>query len=411
MTQRNLLRFLSVLFLAAVVPYAMYVSIQTAFKVSWPVINGTIFNVPSNTEDTDGTVSMPRTGDVSLHHFRQGTKPEVHHVVLLKVHKTGSSTAQNIFLRFADSRNLTLVLANTRGETLQTNVISFRTTITSKNIVAPPKGKHYEMLCCHVLYNRTAFRKVLPEDTIYIGMVREPVSRFQSHIKFIHPGYIMRIPGDHPISTYAANPLKYEDKSPPKSWTNNRMALEYGFPEELFPGKSRNHSKADIDAYLRKIDKEFSFIIINERYIESIVYVRRLLSWKIKDIIFVELFAHKGEIKGREKVIEEDKKILSDFLYLDVALYQFALARFEDQIKKAGDCFQDEVEYFKEVLAQVDKFCKEKGKSKTEQVLYISTTIWNDEFNVTKTDCELMTMVETKFIQKERMRQYGTFNN
>ena len=221
----------------------------------------------------------------------------------------------------------------------------------------------------------------------------------------------MRIPGDHPISTYAANPLKYEDKSPPKSWTNNRMALEYGFPEELFPGKSRNHSKADIDAYLRKIDKEFSFIIINERYIESIVYVRRLLGWKIKDVIFVELFAHKGEIKGKEKVIEEDKKLLSDFLYLDVALYQFALARFEDQIKKAGDCFQDEVEYFKEVLAQVDKFCKEKGKPKTEQVLYISTTIWNDEFNVTKTDCELMTMVETKFIQKERMRQYGTFNN
>ena len=45
-------------------------------------------------------------------------RQEVRHVDFLKVHKTTSSTAQNVFLRFGDSRKLTIILAkiHTHGE-------------------------------------------------------------------------------------------------------------------------------------------------------------------------------------------------------------------------------------------------------------------------------------------------------
>ena len=49
-------------------------------------------------------------------------RQEVHHVAFLKVHKAASTTAQNVFLRFGDSRKLTFILAHTHGESRALNV-------------------------------------------------------------------------------------------------------------------------------------------------------------------------------------------------------------------------------------------------------------------------------------------------
>ena len=211
-------------------------------------------------------------------------RQEVHHVAFLKVHKAASTTAQNVFLRFGDSRKLTIILAHTHGESRALNVISRVNSINENNVVPPFPGKTYDILCCHVIYDRESFEKVLPNDTTYVGIVREPYSRFQAAIKFFSPSHIMSIEDDHPVSTYAQDPLKYEPSDPRRSQTNNRMALEFGFPDRLFPGKEANTSKAEIDTYLKKIDSEFRFIIISELFEESMVYMRRVLGWTTKDV-------------------------------------------------------------------------------------------------------------------------------
>lgn len=333
---------------------------------------------------------------------------EIPHVAFLKVHKTASSTAQNVFLRFGDSRKLTFILAHTHGESTWLNVISYVNSITKDNVVPPPPGKHYEILCCHVIYNRESFEKVLPEDTVYIGIVREPYSRFQSAVKYFNPGHIINIPGDHPVSVYAENPLKYEPSNPRLSQTNNRMAVEFGFPDRLFPGREANGSRKEIDAYLRKLDKEFRFIIISELFEESMVYMKRILGWTTKDVLFVDKNKSNPKPNPRKLVSEDNNKKLSKFIYLDIALYDFAMHRFEEQVKAEGKDFQHELEYFKEVKEKANKFCTQKSQL---DHIYFKESRWDKEFNLTKEDCKFFFMNEKDFIQRQRMRLYGTLDN
>ena len=335
-------------------------------------------------------------------------RQEVRHVAFLKVHKTASSTAQNVFLRYGDARKLTFILAHTHGESTWLNVISYVNSITNDNVVPPPPGKHYDILCCHVIYNRGSFEKVLPNDTSYIGIVREPYSRFQSALKYFSPKHIMSIQGDHPVSTYAQDPLEYEPSSPRQSQFNNRMAVEFGFPEILFPGKEANGSKTETDAYLKKIDNEFQFIIISELFEESMVYMKRILGWTTKDVLFIDQNKSMLKPNPRKIMTEDDKKLLSKFLYLDIALYDFAVKRFDEQIKKEGKDFLNELEHFKDVKQKANKFCVQRTQT---NIITFGESRWDKSFNLTKADCKLFFMHEKDFIQRQRMRLYGTLDN
>ena len=331
---------------------------------------------------------------------------EVRHVAFLKVHKTASSTAQNVFLRFGSERNLTFLLAHTQGESGWLNVISFNNSLTKDNIVPPPPGQHYDILCCHVIYNRGQFQKFMPKDTTLIGIVREPIKRFQSAVKYFIKSVINKIKGDHPLTKYAENPLAYEPTDPRESQTNNRMAVEFGFPLELFPGKSLDRSQKDIEKYLQRIDKEFKFIIISERFDESMVYMKRILHWKTKDILYIDQNVSK-KTNPKKVLQDKDKPRVSEFLYLDRVVYNFSLSRFEKQISAEGTDFVREVEHFRKVKGRVETFCNG-GK---ETALTFERSKWSPQFIVTKAYCGLFSMHEKKFIQNLRYKMYGVLDN
>ncbi|XP_045209673.2 galactose-3-O-sulfotransferase 2-like isoform X2 [Mercenaria mercenaria] len=329
------------------------------------------------------------------------------HVAFLKVHKTASSTAQNVFLKFGDENNLTFVLAHTKGESGWLNVISYNNSLTETNIVPPPTGKHFDLLCCHVIYDRKSFETVLPPDTEYIGIVREPISRFQSAVKYFSPHFILKLPGKSPLSIYAKNPLAFEPENPRNSQTNNRMAVEFGFPTELFPGKKLNGSQTEIDNYISKLDKEFKFIIISEKFDDSMVIMKRLLNWHTRNVLYLDKNVGSKITNTRKILPPEDKDKIRKFLYLDTAIYKLAMKRFNQYVEDAGKDFKDEVADFKSMREKVKTFCQ---VSKAVSML-IQATQWYDEFTVTKNDCKMFTKHEKDLIQKQRFRMYGVLEN
>lgn len=334
-------------------------------------------------------------------------KQPVTHIAFLKVHKTASSTAQNVFLKFGDENNLTFVLAHTKGESGWLNVISYNNSITRTNVVPPPPGKHFDLLCCHVIYDRQAFEAVLPPDTVYIGIVREPISRFKSAVKYFSPHFILKIPGKTPLSTYAKDPLSFEPADPKKSQTNNRMGVEFGFPAELFPGRQLNGSQPEIDAYISKLGKEFKFIIISEKFDESMIIMKRMLNWHTKNVLYLDKNVG-GKITNTRKILPpEDEEKIRQFLYLDTAIYSFAMKRFNQYVDDAGEDFKKEVDDFKTVREKVINFCT---KSKAGSVL-IPGSAWYNEFTVTQTDCKMFTKHEKNLIQRQRFRMYGVLEN
>ena len=134
------------------------------------------------------------------------------------------------------------------------NIISLNdSVIPGYNIIPPPTGKNYDILCFHVVYNRLAFENIMPNDTKYIGIVREPFLQFDSTVRYFRSGE------DHGITQYIRlflkNPklhMKKFDKLT-STFVNNRMAFEYGFPSSLF----HSFDMHAVRQYLEKLDKEF----------------------------------------------------------------------------------------------------------------------------------------------------------
>ena len=76
----------------------------------------------------------------------------------------------------------------------------------------------------------------------------------------------------------------------------------------------------------------------------------------------------------------------------DYMLYEFTNQSFWDQYNKEPR-IDEEVAYFKKVRDQLTTFCP----SKKKKTLVVPASEWNEEFTITKDDCNLMKVYDVMF--------------
>ncbi|OWF54750.1 Galactose-3-O-sulfotransferase 3 [Mizuhopecten yessoensis] len=334
----------------------------------------------------------------------EGHVKEKRHIAFLKVHKAASSTAQNIFLRFARHRDLLVVMPHV-PKFFYPNIISTGTSVTSTNILPPPSNRSYEILCCHVLYDRVAFEKVMPKDTVYIGIIREPFEHFISVLNYFRPGEVLKINDTLPVSKYLQKPTRYT-KLTSKSYVNSRMAREFGFPSDLF--ETRNET--GIQGYLEKLESEFELVIIVELFDESLLLMRRLLNWRMSDILYVKKNV-KSKLYEKIKFTVGDVDLYKKWSVLDYALYDHFYRRLQNQIRMQGTDFFEELLYFKRLRRDMELYCNPMPGVKMSAEYHFVASRWNSAFTITEEDCHYMHIGETAFITEIRLQQYGFFND
>ncbi|XP_062598634.1 galactose-3-O-sulfotransferase 3-like [Saccostrea cucullata] len=320
------------------------------------------------------------------------------HIAFLKVHKTGSTTAQGIFLRYGLKRNLTFVVANNKST--YPNVISIEeSVIPGYNIVPPPKGRRYEILCFHVVYNRSAFEGIMPNDTKYIGIVREPFQQFKSIIRYFdyakHNKYAQFLRQFLQNITLSKNK---ENHNPATTVLNNRMAFEFNFPLHLFDSFSLH----EVKQYLQKLDEEFDLVIINEYMEESVVLLRRMLNWDVQDVLFVNLNVNQGS-SDLNKVGLKEVRLYRKYAALDYELYNFFLKRLWKQINSYGHDILEEISYYKLLRKNLESFCN----SKETPILIVEESNWSSSFQVTHEDCDFMRQGEFWYLNEIMKQQYS----
>ena len=340
----------------------------------------------------------------SLRNHRNDGK-EIHNVAFLKVHKAASSTVQNILLRYGWKRNLTFVLPKIKVG-MWPNVISLDDTVTEENTEPPPPGKDYNILCNHVLFDYTAFRKIMPNDTKFIGIVRDPFSYFQSNLNYFNSPEVAGIKdADDKILTFLKDPLRYEKGKKPWSFVNNRMAYEFGFPNRLFRTRSSpgEYNITDINLYVETVKKQFDLVIVTGYFEESLLLMKRLLNWKLQDIIFVK--NNVGLPMKRYRVLPIHRPYLEKWSVLDNALYTGFLELLLQKIKAGGQGFQDELLQYRRILKEVRDFCNT-ARGITDRKIYIEESQWNEGFTISSADCKLIRKLEMVFVHEIRKRQY-----
>ena len=100
----------------------------------------------------------------------------------LKIHKAGSTTVQNLFWRFGVTRSLSIMVFKGRFPYPSRD---FRPILLPDPKIETFDGR-YDIFCEHSIFNDKQLKSKMKEDTEYIAILREPLSKLRSALEFFH---------------------------------------------------------------------------------------------------------------------------------------------------------------------------------------------------------------------------------
>ena len=349
-------------------------------KLSFQSIFGAKLKARSKTS-TKAAPSLP-SKDRGIKKFVQKCKGK-RNIAFLKVHKCASSTMCNIMYRYGLSRNL--VFALPKKDDIWLGYPNFT---QKSHVLPPPDGKNgYNILANHAVYNREGMGSIMPRDTIYIGILREPLAQFLSgFIYYDIPRYIQGPSLKDKISKLLVEPKKF-------AFLKNNMARDFGYME-----RNMTDMKA-LSALIDIIDIDFKLVMIVEHFTESLVLMKRYLCWEIKDILHMVLQPG-GSLQQKLKypmlvsdIYPKDAALHRHWSSVDYTFYHHFNRTFWQKIAAEKADFWDEVAYFKDVLQKVQGYCR----TSREDLLHFKENMWNKKFSISRRDCKAMNIACSKF--------------
>ena len=215
----------------------------------------------------DGTYQVSPTKDFQIKSLETPqTCIEEQHIYFLKIHKTASTTVANIFLRYAFSRNLSILVFP--DAKYSHPLWNFTHLLPGER----PPGRKYDMYLEHSIYDASMLQRVLHNHTQNIALIREPLSRFLSSFTYFRIyNHVNMNKSSDMVEKFLQNPKFYLSQSKyrfARDMTKNTMSLAFGYVPGYVPGRNRN-----ITEYLSYIESRF-LVLIMERLPESLVLMR-----------------------------------------------------------------------------------------------------------------------------------------
>ncbi|KAL4223359.1 galactose-3-O-sulfotransferase 1 [Mactra antiquata] len=305
-------------------------------------------------------------------------------IAFLKVHKAGSTTMQNLFFRFGIRHNLNVLLPKTGN---------YMFNMSEAIPLKPPNV--YSIFACHTRYSKSFYDTLFPTSSLKIGIVRKPVDRIISAAYYyrdvFNDPYLKRIPQANFIHNLIGQQEKYDTSY--FSRTKNTMANDFGFRK----GIQATDTEA-IQSYLESLNSDFLLVMVVEKFDESLVMMKRLLSWSFLDIIYLKTNSHQHKPVVLNKEEEDNVRKVN---FLDFAIYEYFTEIFDKKLQSMEDDFGGEVTFFRKILSKVFTFCSDKNV-KDDTKLFINESRWDDEFNVLGVECRWMNTGELNFIKALR---------
>ncbi|XP_034020202.1 galactose-3-O-sulfotransferase 3 [Thalassophryne amazonica] len=213
-------------------------------------------------------------------HPAPGLKPKHTNVAFLKTHKTASSTMQNLLFRFAERNNLTVALPVQACGHQFCYPRSFTSHFVHSHTLPP------NIITSHMRFNKVELQRLMPNDTVYITILREPSSMFESLFSYYNQycQSFKRVPNGS-LEAFLEEPWRfYQPDEKDSMYARNTLTFDLG--------GDKDHPATDItyaQAFVEEVERVFSLVMIAEYFDESLVLLRHLLSWDLDDILYVKL--------------------------------------------------------------------------------------------------------------------------
>ncbi|NXI47838.1 G3ST2 sulfotransferase, partial [Galbula dea] len=201
-------------------------------------------------------------------------------IMFLKTHKTASSTILNIMFRFAERYNLTVALP--AGQLVH---LGYPKTFLARFVEEfQTIGQNYNIMCNHLRFNPSEVQKVMPVNTFYFSILRNPIYLLESsYVYYKNSVPAFRISKD--VNEYLASPMKYYHRADYKEniYARNIMWFDFGYDNNA------EDNKKYIKAVLKEIEQNFHLILIADYFDESMILLKHTLCWDLDDVVYFKL--------------------------------------------------------------------------------------------------------------------------
>ncbi|XP_072447452.1 galactose-3-O-sulfotransferase 2-like [Chiloscyllium punctatum] len=199
-------------------------------------------------------------------------------LVFLKTHKTASSTILNILYRYGEAHNLTFALP-------YYDHLSYPQRFKAEYVKRFTK-KHlgeFNILCNHMRFNHPEVKKVVPSDSFYFSIVRDPVRLAESSFAY-YRFYCPAFSNAKSLDEFVASPERhYRGLEPNNHYARNVMWFDFGHDNNMedVPGY--------VDAVLAQLDRIFDLVLVAEYFDESLILLKEALCWDLEDVAYFKL--------------------------------------------------------------------------------------------------------------------------
>ncbi|XP_071941582.1 galactosylceramide sulfotransferase-like [Antedon mediterranea] len=321
--------------------------------------------------------------------FAKPTKTECKphtNIVFYKTHKCGSSTVQNIFLRFGDKNNLTFAMPvkNTFG---YDHIFSLSIPFNSSMVEKLPSNE-YNILAHHCVYNKTGFKAIMPSDSFYVTIIREPVSVFHSRFEYFHwDRQLDLLNYSNPIDEFM-NRIAAFDRH---DWSRYIKRTNVMFRN--FDYKQKIDTTTMAKMVMANMEEELDFVMLLEYLDESLILLKNKLCWSFEDILYVPKLVLKQRFAINESLANRIRK----WSRWDVILYDRFNTSFWKQVNKFGlHKMKRELHIFKDKQDDLVKNCSEEvqlnGSMKKNGLCW---RVWQEE------------RIYTKYLRNKQLTRYN----
>ncbi|XP_033117395.1 galactosylceramide sulfotransferase-like [Anneissia japonica] len=260
-------------------------------------------------------------------------------IVFLKTHKTGGTTLARILEQYAFDNKLNVVIK--KGEYKNFHFTNVNFNFNSKENFVPPMGVKqgdyknykYNVFALHALYNRPVYDSFMENDSIYVTLLRDPVSQFESAFDFFNVGAAAirdsSLNKTQRLQVFFKDPLKYWAtlKRSLRLISRNSQIWDLG----VDPAKCPNSFV--VDYTIKRLDNELDLVMITEYFDESLLLLKKKLCWEFKDILYLP----RNMRSSRATLNVDIRKNISKWNWIDTKIYSHSLGRLHKLIKKAMD--------------------------------------------------------------------------
>ncbi|OCT90576.1 galactose-3-O-sulfotransferase 4 [Xenopus laevis] len=243
------------------------------------------------------------------------------HIMFLKTHRTAGSPMLNMLHRYGDRNSLTFALP----QQYQFNYPSLFHASRVKGYNEFKKTK-YDILCHHLRLNLPEVRKLMPADSFYFTILRDPATLAESsfyYYRFESPAF-KKAPD---FKAFLAQPaLYYKRGEKGNQYARNLQWFDLGFnPDTPF---KESLAKAGV----REIERAFHLVLLSEYFDESMVLLKEELCWDLDDVVTFK----RNSREASTPLDKREKEMLRAWNSLDLYLYVYFNHTFWEKVEKFG---------------------------------------------------------------------------